>query len=98
TLDIATGADLAPAEQFAAPNGKQYALNLFGGVIYLSTAQLCGGTTHGFLSFDLATRKSSIFLPDGGGLWGRRGVAVDSEGRVFMGTGDGPFVPETNTL
>ena len=37
-------------------------------------------------------------MPDGGGLWGRRGVAVDPEGRVFMGTGDGPFVPATKTL
>ena len=98
TLDVATGANLAPPEKFTAPNGKQYALNLFNGVIYLSTAQLCGGTTHAFLSFDLATRKTSIFVPDGGGLWGRRGVAVDPEGRVFMGTGDGPFVPATKTL
>jgi hypothetical protein len=98
TLDVATGADLAPPEKFTGPNGKQYALNLFNGVIYLSTAQMCGGNVHAFLSFDLATRKTSIFLPDGGGMWGRRGVAVDPEGRVFMGTGDGPFIPETRTL
>ena len=45
--------DLAPPEKFTAPNGKQYTLNLFNGVIYLSTAQLCGGTVHAFLSFDL---------------------------------------------
>ena len=98
TLDVATGKNLAPPEKFAAPNGKPYALNLFNGVIYLSTAQLCGGNINAFLSFDLATKKTSIFVPDGGGLWGRRGVAVDSEGRVFMGTGDGPFVPETRSL
>ena len=98
TLDVATGKNLAPPEKFAAPNGKPYALNLFDRVIYLSTAQLCGGNINAFLSFDLATKKTSIFVPDGGGLWGRRGVAVDSEGRVFMGTGDGPFVPETRSL
>jgi hypothetical protein len=31
-------------------------------------------------------------------MWGRRGVAIDPEGRVFMGTGDAPFVAETNSL
>jgi outer membrane protein assembly factor BamB len=98
TLDVATGRDVAPPEKFAAPNGKPYALNLFNGVIYASTAQGCGGNTNAFISFDLATKKASIFSPAGGGMWGRRGVAVDPEGRVFMGTGDGPFVPETHTL
>jgi outer membrane protein assembly factor BamB len=97
-LDVATGGDLAPPEKFAAPNGKPYALNLFDGVIYTATAQGCGGNTNAFLSYDLATKTSSIFAPAGGGLWGRRGVAIDPEGRVFMGTGDAPFVAETNSL
>ena len=98
TLDVATGKDLAPPDKFAGPNGKPYALNLFNGVIYTSTAQGCGGNTNAFLSYDLATKKTSIFAPAGGGMWGRRGVAIDPEGRVFMGTGDAPFVAETNTL
>ena len=98
TLDVATGDDVAPPEKFAGPNGKPYALNLFNGVIYTSTAQGCGGNTNAFLSYDLATKKSSIFAPAGGGMWGRRGVAIDPEGRVFMGTGDAPFAAETNSL
>ncbi len=98
TLDVATGNDVAPPEKFAGPNGKPYALNLFNGVIYTSTAQGCGGNTNAFLSYDLATKKSSLFAPAGGGMWGRRGVAIDPEGRVFMGTGDAPFVAETNSL
>ena len=98
TLDVATGKELAAPEKFAGPNGKPYALNLFNGVIYTSTAQGCGGNTNAFLSFDLSTKKTSIFAPAGGGMWGRRGVAIDPEGRVFMGTGDAPFVAETNTL
>jgi outer membrane protein assembly factor BamB len=98
TLNPATGADLAPPEKFAGPNGKPYALNLFNGVIYTSTAQGCGGNTNAFLSYDLATKKTSIFAPAGGGMWGRRGVAIDPEGRVFMGTGDAPFAAETNSL
>ena len=98
TLDVATGADVAPPDKFAGPNGKPYALNLFNGVIYTSTAQGCGGNTNAFLSYDLQTKKSSIFAPAGGGMWGRRGVAIDPEGRVFMGTGDAPFAAETNSL
>ncbi len=98
TLDVATGADIAPPEKFAGPNGKPYALNLYNGVIYTSTAQGCGGNTNAFLSYDLATKTTSIFAPAGGGMWGRRGVAIDPEGRVFMGTGDAPFSAEANTL
>ena len=98
TLDVANGTDLAPPDKFAAPNGKPYALNLFNGVIYTSTAQGCGGNTNAFLSYDLKTKKSSIFAPAGGGMWGRRGVAIDPEGRVFMGTGDAPFSAETKSL
>ena len=97
TLDVATGADVSPPDKFAGPNGKPYALNLFNGVIYTSTAQGCGGNTNAFLSYDLQTKKSSIFAPAGGGMWGRRGVAIDQEGRVFMGTGDAPFAAETNS-
>ena len=98
TLDVATGGDIAPPEKFAGPNGKPYALNLFNGVIYTSTAQGCGGNTNAFLSYDLATKTTSIFAPAGGGMWGRRGVAIDPEGRVFMGTGDAPFAAESNSL
>ena len=36
--------------------------------------------------------------PLGGGLWGRRGAAIDPEGRVFLGTGDAMFDPLTRRL
>ena len=77
-----------PAEKFIPGGGKPYALNLFNGVIYTATAQGCGGLTNAFYSFDLASRRASAFIPAGGGLWGRRGAAIDPEGRVFLGTGD----------
>ena len=74
-------------------NGKPYALNLYKGVIYTSSAQGCGGVANAFYSFDLATRKAAVFTPAGGGMWGRRGVAIDADGTVYMGTGDAPFNP-----
>ena len=84
-VDVATGQDVAPPEKFLPGNGKPYALNLVNGVIYTASAQGCGGQPNAFYSFDLATRKASIFQPAGGGLWGRRGAAVDPEGRVYHG-------------
>jgi outer membrane protein assembly factor BamB len=98
TLDVATGQDLAPPEKFAPPNAKPYALNLFNGGIYTSTAQGCGGTTNAFVAYNLATKRTAIFAPDGGGMWGRRGVAIDPEGRVYIGTGDATFDDATKSL
>ena len=97
-LNLADGQDVAPPEKFIPGGGKPYALNLHNGVIYTATAQGCGGLTNAFYSFDLATRRSSAFIPAGGGLWGRRGAAVDAEGRVFLGTGDAQFDPLTRRL
>jgi outer membrane protein assembly factor BamB len=97
-VNLADGQDVAPPEKFMPSNGKPYALNLVNGVIYTASAQGCGGVMNAFYSFDLATRKSSLFLPAGGGLWGRRGAAVTAEGTAFLGTGDAQFNPETKSL
>jgi len=97
-VDVATGEETAPAEKFLPGNGKPYALNLVNGVIYTASAQGCGGQPNAFYSFDLASKKASIFQPAGGGLWGRRGDAIDSEGRVYIGTGDARFDPGTKSL
>ena len=97
-INLADGEEVAPAEKFMPPNGKPYALNLVKGVIYTASAQGCGGVTNAFYSFDLATRKSSLFLPAGGGLWGRRGASITAEGVAFLGTGDAQFNPTTKSL
>jgi len=97
-VDVATGKEIAPAEKFLPGNGKPYALNLVNGVIYTASAQGCGGQPNAFYSFDLATKKASIFQPAGGGMWGRRGASVDPEGRIFMGTGDARFDSTSRSL
>jgi outer membrane protein assembly factor BamB len=97
-VNAADGEDIAAPEKFIPGGGKPYALNLHDGVIYTATAQGCGGLTNAFYSFDLATRRASAFIPAGGGLWGRRGAAIDREGRVFLGTGDAQFDPVTQRL
>jgi hypothetical protein len=97
-VNVADGEDLRPPENFMPPNTKPWSLNLHNGFLYTAISQGCGGRPFSFFSYDLKTRSTSAFLPMGGGLWGRRGVAVDSQGIVYMGTGDGPYYPENKNL
>jgi outer membrane protein assembly factor BamB len=97
-VNLADGEDAAPPERFMPGGGKPYALNLHEGVIYTATAQGCGGLTNAFYSFDLATRRASAFIPAGGGLWGRRGASIGTDGTVYLGTGDAMFDPGTRRL
>jgi outer membrane protein assembly factor BamB len=97
-VSAATGEDIVPAEKFIPGGGKPYALNLHNGVLYTATAQGCGGLTNAFYAYDLTTKRSTAFIPAGGGLWGRRGAAIDPEGRVYLGTGDGQFDPGNRRL
>lgn len=98
-VNLADGADVKPPAKFMPPNAKPYSLNLSNGVIYTSISQGCGGYPFAITSFDLATQKASALLPQGGGLWGRRGVTAGYDGNtVYMGTGDGPYYPEKKNL
>jgi len=94
-VNAADGMDLVPPENFMPPNAKPWSLNLVDGVIYTGISQGCGGVTFSFFSYDLATRRSSAFLPGGGGLWGRRGPGIAEDGTVWMGTGDGYYNPDS---
>jgi outer membrane protein assembly factor BamB len=97
-IDLADGRELGPPEKFLPPNAKVFSLNLHQDVLYTSVAQGCGGVPNAFAAFNLKTRRSTAFLPGGGGQWGRRGPTVADDGTVFMGTGDGPFSPENRNL
>jgi outer membrane protein assembly factor BamB len=97
-LNLADGKEVAPPQLFMPSNAKPQALELYKGTIYTSNTQGCGGNQNGFYSFNLATNKASVFLPAGGGLWGRRGVSIDSNGVAYMGTGDGNFYPDKKEL
>lgn len=92
-LDVATGKPVAPSELFMPPNAKPYALNLWKGVIYTTSAQGCGGNPNLMYAFDLATRRVGTFDPGSGGMWGRTGPSIGRDGSVFTGTGDGSYNP-----
>ncbi len=93
-LDLATGKEIKPPAKFMPPNGKPYALNLRNNVIYVHTAQGCGGNPNMVYIYDLATDKVGSWGPAGGGMWGRTGGAISSKGVMYTGTGDGPWNPE----
>lgn len=90
-VNAADGKELREPAKFMPANGKPYALNLFHNVIYTSTAQGCGGNPDVLYAYDLGTNRVSVFSPGGGGMWGRRGVAIDPNGTVYIGTGDAGF-------
>jgi outer membrane protein assembly factor BamB len=93
-LNLSDGEPVAPPMKFMPPNGKPYALNLFKNVIYTHSAQGCGGNPNLVYMFDLATRKVGSWGPAGGGMWGRSGPAISSNGTMYTGTGDGRWDPE----
>ena len=93
-LNLADGEDVKPPAKFMPPNGKPYGLNLWNNVIYTHTAQGCGGNPNMVYTFDLASGKVGSWGPAGGGMWGREGPAISSDGTMYTGTGDGNFNPE----
>ena len=97
-LNLADGQELAKPAKFMPPNGKPYALNLRNNVIYVHTAQGCGGNPNMVYLYDLATDKVGSWGPAGGGMWGRTGGAIDSKGVMYTGTGDGPWNPENGVF
>jgi outer membrane protein assembly factor BamB len=93
TLDLATGAPLAAPIPFGYPNGKSYALNLWNNVIVTTTSQGCAGNPNQMWAIDLTDpqKKVMTFSPRSGGLWGRAGAAIDSNGIAWAPTGDGTY-------
>ena len=93
-VNAADGKDNAPPAKFMPPNGKPYAMNLFKNVLYTHSAQGCGGNPNVVYAYDLATHKVGSWGPAGGGMWGRSGPAISTNGTMYTGTGDGRWDPE----
>src|SRR5215471_15080104 len=82
-LNAADGKEIAPPAKFMPPNGKPYALSLRENIIYTHTAQGCGGNPNMVYTYDLATDKVGSWGPAGGGMWGRTGPAISSNGTLY---------------
>ena len=85
--------ETAPPVPFGYPNGKAYALNLWDNVIFTTTSQGCAGNPNQMWAMNLndPQKKVMTFNPGSGGLWGRTGAAIDSNGVAWAPTGDGTY-------
>ncbi|HUI42725.1 MAG TPA: PQQ-binding-like beta-propeller repeat protein [Terriglobia bacterium] len=98
-LDLGTGGVKFGPAPFVPAYSKNWSLNLRDGVIYTSISQGCGGARSGIYSLDarrpLRPVVRDLFVANswGGGIWGRAGVAIAADGRIFASTGDGAFNP-----
>lgn len=94
-LNVADGREIAPPVKYTWPDGKAYALNLWNNVLYTTTAQGCAGNPNQVWALDLNDAENvKTYNPGSGGLWGRTGAAISSDGTVYAPTGDGVYDPE----
>jgi outer membrane protein assembly factor BamB len=93
TLNVADGEDLEPPYAFSFPNGKSYALNMWHRTLFTTTSQSCNGNPNQIwaVNIDDPTHKVMTYNPKSGGLWGRTGAAIDSNGVAWAPTGDGHY-------
>ncbi len=92
-IDLGTGNELAPEIPFGYANGKSYALNMWNDVIFTTTSQGCAGNPNQMWAINIKdpAKKVMTFNPGSGGLWGRTGAAIDSNGIAWAPTGDGSY-------
>jgi outer membrane protein assembly factor BamB len=99
TLNVANGEEMAAPFKLGFGNGKNYALNLWDGVLFTTTSQGCNGNPNQMwaVKLDDPEHKVMTATPKSGGLWGRTGAAIDSTGVAWAPTGDGRYEKETQT-
>jgi outer membrane protein assembly factor BamB len=99
SMQLSTGEDLQPSREFVPPFAKTWSLNLFKGVIYTPTSQACNKVRSAIYAINADGGPARQFLAMrtyGAGIWGRAGVAIDADGTVFAGTGDGIWDPKND--
>jgi hypothetical protein len=92
TLNAADGTDLQPPYMFH--GGKGWALNLVGNTLWMQTTYAAASIAA--VRVDDPQHTVMTWNAGSGGAWGRRGVAVDSEGTAWTTTGDGVYDPASD--
>ncbi|MEJ2008019.1 MAG: PQQ-binding-like beta-propeller repeat protein [Acidobacteriota bacterium] len=96
-LDLGTGKTKVGPIEFVPPFSKDWSLNLWHGILYTSISQGCGGAPSGIYSMDVRDPSRPVIRDlivehgYGAGIWGRGGVTIGADGRIYAATGDGPF-------
>jgi len=98
-LDLGTGRTRFGPIQFVPPFSKNWSLSLVDGVIYTSISQGCGSAQSGLYSMDVRNpfrplvRVLLVSERGSAGIWGRGGLVIGADRRVYGMTGDGEFDP-----
>jgi outer membrane protein assembly factor BamB len=97
-LDLGTGEIKIDPVQFVTPYAKDWSLNLANNIVYTAISQNCSGAASGIYSIDVSEPRRPaihdvILAKSGAGVWGRAGVAIGGNGKVYASTGDGNFDP-----
>lgn len=98
-LDLGSGKTKFGPFQLVPAFAKTWSLNLYEGVVYTTTSQGCGGDRSGIYSMDVSdvmhpvVHELLVRRGYGGGMWGRGGVIIDKNRRLYTSTGDGNFDP-----
>ncbi|HLJ17901.1 MAG TPA: PQQ-binding-like beta-propeller repeat protein [Bryobacteraceae bacterium] len=91
-LNVVNGEDRFPPAKFLPPYAKDWSLNLADGVIYTATSQHCNGIDDGVWAMDLNDPNHAVkHWKSVGGIWGRAGVAIGFDGKIYAELGDGAF-------
>ena len=95
SINVVNGEDRNAPVQFVPPYSKNWSMNLVDGVLYTAISQGCNRAKNGVYAMDLNDPKRPVTLfQTAGGVWGRAGVAIGDDGKVYAEIGDGAFDPE----
>lgn len=97
-VNTSTGEDAIPAVNFLPAGAKASGLTVFDGVIYTTTASGCGGTKNGVWAIDLNSPDATVtsFALNSGGVSSLGGLAIGTDGTIYVQTGAGPLDPESS--
>jgi outer membrane protein assembly factor BamB len=100
-FNLISGEDLFPPTPFVPPFAKVWSMTFADNTLY-TTSAACNGLKSSVFAMSLSDpgREVTVFTtaPWGGGIstggvWGRAGAAMTSDGKLVIETGDGPWNP-----
>ena len=89
-LNTSNGEDVLPALNFLPAHAKASPLTMFNGTIYTTTSGSCGGAPNGVWAIDLSGSEPEVssFAVKGGDVQGLGGLALGTNGTVYVQTSD----------
>jgi hypothetical protein len=98
TINPHNGSDRMPPVRFLPANARPSALIFVDGVLYTTTSNDCGSTPNGVWAIDLTSdKKTPTSWPTNGGNVAGSGVALGTDGTIFVAVGNGP-APHSNAI